>query len=171
MPRTTLSTEFLRGAYAQETEICPVFLVTISHEDLSQPILISSDPTQRLSETASSVVYGTVSRGEQYVFFPFTLTLPSDEDDGPQNMSVEWDNVDRVITETLRGIEGPPIIKTEIILADAPDLVEATWPDFLLTQVTYDSSTIKGTLSNETLVREPFPALCFTPSYFPGVFG
>lgn len=169
MPRA-LSTDFLRGAFAQETGICPVFLVTIDHPDLATPILVSSDPTVRMSQTAEDVTYGTRSRGLEFVFFPFTLTLPSDEDEGPQNMTVQMDNVKRDITQTLRGLTSPPTVKTELILIDSPDVVEAVWPDFLLTQATYDASTIKGTLTVETLVREPFPALCFTPSYFPGLF-
>lgn len=169
MPRQ-LSSAFLRGAFAQETGICPVMLMTITHDALSAPIRISSDPTERLSETAADVIYGTRSRGQEFIFFPVTVTLPSDEDEGPQNMKVEIDNVKRELTGILRSIQGPPRVSTEIVLADSLDVVEGVWPDFLLTQATYDATTITGTLTVETLVREPFPALCFSPSYFPGLF-
>lgn len=169
MPRT-LSTAFLRGALAQETGICPVFLLTIEHEGLSVPIRVSSDPAERLRETAADVIYGTRSRGLEFLFYPFTLVLPSDEDEGPGAMTLQLDNVQRQLTAILRTIQGPPTVKTEIVLSDTPDVVEAVWPDFLLTQATYDATTIKGTLTVETLAREPYPALCFTPSYFPGLF-
>lgn len=169
MPRA-LSSEFLRGAFAQETGICPVFLLTITHDGLTQPIRVSSDPTVRLQETATDVIYGTRSRGNDFVFFPFRLTLPTDEDDGPQNMQLSLDNVTREYMSILRSISGPPSVTTEIVLSESPDLVEATWPEYLLTEVKYDALTITGTLMLETLYREPFPALAFSPGYFPALF-
>jgi hypothetical protein len=170
MARSQLSTEFLRGAFAQETGVCPVFLLTIAHASLAQPIRASSDPTERIEETPTDVIYGTRSRGNDYVFFPFTLILPTDEDEGPKNMQLTLDNVTRQYTETLRSIVGPPTIMTEIVLAQSPDTVEASWPDFLLTNASYDAATITGTLELETLQREPFPYLCFSPAYFPALF-
>lgn len=165
-----LSTDFLRGAFAQETGVCPVFLLTITHEAISEPIRVSSDPTERLIETATDIVYGTRSRGEDYVFFPFTLVLPTDEDEGPQNMQLTLDNVQRQYVETLRTISGPPTVTAEIVLSHTPDLVEAQWPEYLLTNAKYDATLITGTLTLETLFREPFPALSFSPSYFPSLF-
>lgn len=171
MPRTTLTTAFLRGAFAQETGVCPIFLVTINHPGLDAPIYVSSDPTQRLDDSSpTDIVYGTVSRGTEFIFYPFTLTLPSDEDEGPGNMMLQIDNVRRQLTSTIRSIIGPPTITTEIVLSESPDDVEATWPDFLLVNVSTDASTIQGTLMLETLVREPFPGLSFTPGYFPALF-
>lgn len=169
MPRA-LSTNFLRGAFAQETGICPIFLLTITHPSLAQPIRISSDPTERITETATDVIYGTKSRGNDFIFFPFMLTLPSDEDDGPQNMQLTLDNVTREYASILRTISGPPSVTSEIVLSESPDIVEASWPDFLLTEAIGDATTITGTLALESLTREPYPALCFTPSYFPALF-
>lgn len=171
MPRV-LTTQFLREAFKEETGACPIFLVTIAHPALSAPIRVSSDPTQRLSETPTDVIYGTQSRGNDFIFFPFTLVLPTDEDEGPQNMQVALDNVTREYTKILRGIAGsrPPSVTTEIVLSATPDIVEGVWPEYLLTEAKYDATTITGTLTLETLYREPFPALCFTPSYFPALF-
>lgn len=169
MPRA-LSNSFLRGAFASETGICPIILLTITHPGLSAPIRVSSDPTQRISETASDVIYGTRSRENDFIFFPFSLTLPTEEDDGPQNMRITLDNVTREYISILRTISGPPSVLTEIVLSESPDLVEASWPEFLLTEVKYDALTIEGTLALETLTREPFPALSFTPNAFPALF-
>jgi hypothetical protein len=169
MPRQ-LTTEFLRGAFAQETGICPVFLLTITHPDLLEPILVSSDPTQRVMETATDVIYGTVSRGKNFLFYPFTLTLPEDGDEGPGQMTLELDNVRRELTVVLRSIKGPPTINADLVLSHTPDVVEAVWPEYLLTGAKYDATTISGTLALETQVREPLPAGAFTPSYFPALF-
>lgn len=170
MARDNLTTRFLREVFAQETGICPVFLLTITHPALTDPILVSSDPTERLSQTAADIVYGTRSRGKEFVFFPFTLTLPSDEDEGPQNMQLTLDNVLRQYTDILRSIVGPPTLLAELVLADMPDTVEAYWPEYLMNNVKYDAQTITVTLALETLQREPFPALTFNPSYFPGLY-
>lgn len=169
MPRV-LSTEFLRGAFAQETGICPVFLLTITHPMLSEPILVSSDPTERIRETASDVVYGTRSLGKDFIFFPFTLVLPEEGDEAPGPMKLDLCNVRREIVATLRTIKGPPTINADIVLSDSPDLIEATWPEYLLTNAVYDASIISGTLTQETQVREPLPAGAFTPGYFPALF-
>ncbi|CAB4195922.1 hypothetical protein UFOVP1299_43 [uncultured Caudovirales phage] len=166
----TLSSEMLRGVFAQETGICPVFLITLAHSTLSSDIFISSDPTVRLSETALDVVYGTVSRGKEYLFYPFRLTLPSDEDSGPQPMNLEIDNVSLALMKIIRTITTPPTLTVEIVLSSSPDTVELTWPEYLLSNIKYDVNTITGTLVLETLTREPFPALAFTPGYFPALF-
>ena len=63
---TTVSLNFRQAAYVQETGRVIIGLITLSHEDLAESILISTDPTQRLKEytTDTEVVYGTVSRGK-----------------------------------------------------------------------------------------------------------
>lgn len=164
-----LSTAFLRESFKQETGVCPIFLLTISHPSLVTPIRVSSDPTERLSETASQIVYGTTSRGNEYTFFPFSINIPNDEADSPAQMQIQLDNVNRELTSIIRSLSSPPTITTEIVLDTSLDDVEITWPEFLMTQIEYGIS-IKGTLCLELLEREPYPALNFTPSYFGGLF-
>ena len=81
----TVSADFRQAAYAAETGRVVIALLTLTHEDLETPIRISSDPTQRIESlsTAADLVYGTVSRGETFVFLPMTIKLPSDTDEGP----------------------------------------------------------------------------------------
>lgn len=166
----SLSLNFRQAAYAQETERVLIALITITHDDLADPIRISTDPTERLSTPLDDIVYGTISRGNNYVFFPIALQLPGDTDEGPGNMSIQFDNVHRQYIETIRSIFTPASFLVELVLDDDPDTVEATWPEFLLTNVKYDALSITGTLSLETLERESFPSGSFSPSYFPGLF-
>lgn len=169
---TTVSLNFRQAAYGSETGRVLIALMTLTHDDLADPILLSTDPTQRLEEytTDTEVVYGTVSRGDNYIFLPMRLKLPSDTDEGPGEMTLEIDNVHRQYTETIRSIITPVTLKTELVLDNTPDVVEAQWPGFLLTNIKYNSSVITGTLKLETLEKEPFPAGTFCPSYFPGLF-
>jgi hypothetical protein len=168
----TTSVDFRTAAFSAETGRCIIALITLTHADLADPILISTDPTQRIPAltTATDVVYGTISRGETYIFLPLRIKLPSDTDEGPGDMTIEFDNVHREYTAAIRSIFTPVAVNVELVLDNALDTVEAQWPEFLLTNIRYDAATISGTLKLETLEREPFPAGSFTPSAFPGLF-
>lgn len=168
------SLNFRQAAYAQETGRVIIALITIDHPDLSTPIRISTDPTARLIGEGYTndldVVYGTVSRGNTFIFLPVKLGLPNDTDEGPGEMTLEIDNIHRQYTETIRSIMTPPTVQVELVLDNALDTVEAQWPEFLLTDIKYNATTITGTLKLETLEREPFPAGSFSPAYFGGLF-
>lgn len=165
-----VSLNFRQQAYAQETGIVVICLMTITHPDIEVPIRISTDPTQRLSANDTEVIYGTISRSNEYYFYPMALKLPDETEDGPQNMTIEIDNVHRDLIATIRSITGPPLITTEMVLSNDLDTVEASWPDFMMTKISYDAMQISATLVMELLEREPFPAGSFTPTHFPGLF-
>lgn len=164
------SLNFRQAAYAAETGRTIIALITIDHDDLTEPIRISTDPTERIHEYENEIVYGTVSRGETYIFLPMRLQIPSDTDEGPGNMVMEFDNIHRTYTEIIRSIFTPPTVNVELVLDDDPDTVEVSWPEYLWTNISYDALVIRGTLALETLEREPFPAGSFSPSHFPGLF-
>lgn len=168
----TVSVNFRRAAYDPETGRFPIALITISHADLADDILISTDPTQRITEltTDTEVVYGTISRGKTFIFCPVRLKLPDDTPEGPGEMQIEIDNVHQQYTETIREIHSPPTFNVELVLDDDPDTVEAQWPEYELRHVQYNESTITGTLKMESFTAEPFPAGSFTPAYFAGLF-
>lgn len=166
----TLSLNFRRAAYAAETGRVVIPLITITHDDLSDPIRISGDPTERLSTPVNDIVYGTVSRGNNYIYLPARLVFSSDTPSGPGEMTIEIDNIHRAYTEFLRSISSPASFLVELVLDDDRDTVEREWPEFLLTLVNYDIMTIRGTLSLETLTREAFPSGSFSPTCFPGLF-
>ncbi|MHB8109754.1 MAG: DUF1833 family protein [Syntrophorhabdaceae bacterium] len=171
----SVSLDFRTAVYKAESERYPIALITISHADLASDILISTDATQRLIGAGytdnTEVVYGTVSRGNNYIFFPLKLSLPDDTDEGPGNMTIEIDNIHRTLVETIRSIFTPAEMTVELVLDNALDTIEAQWPAFQLTNIKYDANIITGTLSLELEDREPFPAGSFTPSYFRGLFG
>ena len=167
-----VSLNFRQAAYASETGRFPIGLITISHEDLAEDILVSTDPTARLEEhtTDVQIVYGTVSRGNTYLFFPMRIKLPDDTDEGPGEMQIEIDNVHRTYIETIRSIFTPASFTVEWVMDNDPDTVDASWPDFQLVNVKYNETIITATLKLETQEREPFPSGSFSPSYFPGIF-
>ncbi len=169
---TTTSLNFRAAAFAQETGRIPIALITLSHPSLEDDIRISTDPTQRIEEftTDLDVVYGTISNGLTYLFLPVRIKLPDETDDGPGDMTLEIDNIHRAYIEAIRSVFTPITCQVDIVMDNALDTIDASWPEFNLTQIKYNDTLITGTLTIETLVTEPYPAHSFVPSYFPGVF-
>lgn len=167
----SVSQVFRQAAFSEETDEVIIVLLTIMHGGITQPIRLSSDPTQRLDEPVEEVVYGTVSRGEQYIYYPFQIDLPSDEAEAAPRARISVDNVRREITQAIRSITTPPTVTIEIVLASQPDVVEAVFPSFDLAEVTYDALTVSGTLTLDSLAGEPYPAGRYDPARFPGLFG
>lgn len=166
----TISVNFRESAYASETGRVPILLITFDHADLVAPIRISTDPTERVLETDTQVVWGTISRGDTFAFFPVSIRLPDDTDSGPGQMQIELDNVDRAMTEAIREIHSPLSVKVELVMDNAVDTVDLTWPEYTLRNIQYNATTITGTMTLENLTSEPFPGVSFTPATTPGVF-
>lgn len=163
-----VSDVFRSAVYAQETDEVPICLLTVTHESLAEPVYISSDATTRLSD--DPLIYGTESRGEQYIFLPFEFTLPDDKSDSAPRVQLTMDNIDRTLVAMLRSFVTPPSIKLEIILASDPDTVEITVPVLQMSDATIDDHTISNTIVADPLINEPHPAGQFTPGSFSGLF-
>lgn len=152
-----VSDNFKRAAYAEETAAAYIILITIEHETLPEPFYFCSD------------IKNMSSRGQLYTAFPFDINLPSDSEDADPRTTIRIDNVDRRITAAIRSISSAPTLRIEVVEAGAPDTVEASFPDFQLTDVSYDSLTVSGSLTLEQFTGEPFPADIFSPALFPGL--
>jgi len=163
-----LSPGFLAGLYSQESDEVVICLLTVTHDDLGTPIYLSSDPTERLSD--DPLVYGTTSRGNEYLYLPFEFTLPDDKSDSPPRVQLSMDNTDRSLVAILRSISTPASIKVELVLASDLDTVEITMPALQLSDITMDEGRISATLVADALINEPHPAGQFTPGSFPGLF-
>ena len=166
-----VSLNFRQNAYfSEENGGIPICLITIDHDDFAAPIRISTDPTERVAEYEDQIVYGTESNGETYLFFPCKLRLPDDTGDGPRNMRIEFDNVHRDYIPTIRSITIAPTMQVDMVMSNALDVVEKTWPEFFLNHVQYNAGTITAVMRVETLETEPFPAVSFLPSTTPNLF-
>lgn len=147
-----------QALHAEATADAFLILLTLSHTALEEPLRVSSDAVD------------TVSRAMTFTAFPFALTLPDDIDNQAPEARLTIDNIDREIVRTLRGLASAPTVLIEIVRAATPDIIEAQFQDFRLTNVTYDSQVVSGNLTLEDFTMEPFPAAVFSPGYFPGLF-
>lgn len=147
-----------QALYDQETGESFLLLVTVDHPDLPEPIRVTSDKAD------------TESRGEIYQAAAFELTLPDDNEDRGPRALIRIGNVDREIVRTLRAIATPPTVTIEVVPGSDPDTVEAAFPDFRLSDATYDALIVEGELTLDEFLGEPFPSGRFDPARFPGLF-
>ena len=153
-----LSTTAIRALTAQETGEIFLSLITITHEDLAAPLYFVNN-TENIT-----------SRGVEFLGWPFEIALPDEREDALPTVQIRIDNVDRRIMEGIRGLTTAPTVLLEVVLASAPDVIEAGPINFTLRCVEYDALVITGTLTPEDMLNEPAMQFSFTPALFPGLF-
>lgn len=164
----TLPLNFREAIFSQESGEVPVFLLTISHPDLDENILLSSDATERLS--TDPLVYGTLSRGREFLFVGMDLSLPDEQDKSPPASTMTISNVGREMIPLARSVTSPPTVKIEAILASDPDAVLFDVPALDMIGLQYNAGELIFSLVMDAMAREPFPAGTFDPASFPGLF-
>lgn len=158
MPRT-LSSIAKEAIFASQTGEVFVLLLELEHASFADVIRVCSD---------NQIV---TSRGYDYAPFPFSITLPDEDDDSPPQVKLRVDGVDRTIIYEVRRVTGDPItVRIYVVLASSPDTIEVGPLEFTLRDVEYDAISIEGTLLYEDLLNQSYPKDTFTPSKFPGLF-
>ena len=135
-------------------------------------IYLSADAATKdaVNSDPANPCYGVISAGVPYIFIPFNLTLPTEEQASAPRCNVTIHDATRLMTPVIRQISVAPTVGIKLVLSKTPDITEATFPGFKMGAITYNSDTIAAELTVESLAIEPFPAHVFTPSYFPGLF-
>ena len=158
---------------AQETTEREICLLTITHPEFDQPVQLSTDATQYLrdDEESGSPIYGTVSRGIEFIYVPISPVLPSSDSENPPAGRFSISNVSQVISPYLLMVgEHYPRITVEVVMASDPDTVNQLWPEFDLTTANIDATNAEVQISLNTANTEPIPYLRFTPAHFPNLF-
>lgn len=163
-----LSLNFRKALFAQESGEVIIFLLTITHPSLGVPILLSTDPTARL--TTDPLVYGTVSRSLTFLYAGIDISLPDEQDRTAPASKLIVSNITRDLIPLARSVSTPPSVKIEAVLASAPDTVEMSWPALSMTNLNYDVSALTFDLTMDALATESFPAGNFDPASFPALF-
>lgn len=162
-----LSLNFRKALFGQESGEVPIFLLTITHPSLTVPFRLSTDPTERKSDTP--LIYRTMSRGEEFLYAGIDVTLPDEEDRSPPTSKLIIPNVDRELMPLARSISSPAVVKIEAVLASSTDYVEMYWPGFDMSNLVADAATLTFDLTTDALMTEPCPAGTFSPAYFPAL--
>lgn len=163
-----LSLNMREAIFGQESGEVPIFLLTITHPELDEPVYLTTDPTTRLG--TDPLTYGTVSRGITFMYAGVDVTIPDEQDKSPPASKLTIANVDRGLVPLARSVNSPPSVKIEAVLASDPDMVEMNWPALDMSNLTYDAITLQFDLTMDSLITEPYPSGSFSPAYFPGLF-
>jgi hypothetical protein len=164
----TISLTFRGAMYDPQTEEIPIVLITIEHDDIEGALRLSSDPTERLSDTP--LQYGTVSNGDTYLFCPMSISLPDDMDERAPTARFAIENVSRELIAFARSVTTPGTCSIQIVLASSPDDVEIEYPEMDLRSVQFSATMLTLEMGIDSLDQEPFPAGTFNPVWFPGLF-
>lgn len=158
---------------AQETMEREICLLTITHPEFDQPIYLSTDATMHLrdDEETGAPIYGTVSRGIEFIYVPISPVLPSSDSETPPAGRFSISNVSQVISPYLLMVsEHYPRITVEVVMSSDPDTVNQTWPEFDLTNASIDATSAEVQISMNMVNTEPSPWMRFTPAHFPNLF-
>lgn len=164
-----ISDNLKQAAYAQETDVAIIVLLTLSSPELTDVVRVCNVPVEKFEDLGENI-YGCTSRGQRYLFLPFEIDLPQDDKTGAVTAKLTIDNVNREIVRYARQTKQAVNVIVECVLSNDLDYVEFQYKDFKLTNVKYDGFTVSGNLSIDYLGLEPFPCGRFTPSGFPGLF-
>lgn len=152
----TVSDAFRADAWAAESDLHLV-LLEINHDDLAAPILVVNN-TEAI-----------VSNGVTYNAFPFEISLPDSSEDSPPRATLRISNVGREIGEAIRSVASPPDVVIRVVRMEAPSVIEVEHEGLRLSGVTYNAQAVSGDLVREDFVREPYPALTYSPADFNGL--
>jgi len=153
-----VSDAFQGAVFRSQTDEVFIVLLTIDHENLAEPIRVTSDAVN------------TISNGDTFIPYPFAVQLPSEQNDSVPIAKLSIDNVHRLIGQTIREIDTPPEVTVQIVLHSDPDLVEAEWTGLIIEKVSYNALTVEADIVGPDILNEPFPGDKFTPDKFPGLF-
>lgn len=154
----TISSNASSAAFAGDTTQEFIVLLTINHASFLTPLNFNNSGAD---VTSNAVLYSA---------FPFTVNLPDDQEGIPTRAQLTIDNTDRTIISAIRSLGSPAIITLQIVMASAPDTVEALFPSFLLRNVNFDRTQVTGDLMLDEYTTEPYPGDTFTLANFPGLF-
>lgn len=167
---STLSPAAISAMFSPDADKTLIILLTITGPGISSPIYLADNYLSRISETAEEVLYGVTSRGNNYMFLPLQITLPTEEVSGVPRCSITIHDATRILIPFIRSISSAPNVLMELVLSSNPDIVEASFLGLKMSNISYNTNTITAELTVESLATEPFPQHNFTPSYFPGLF-
>lgn len=160
--------------FSSETDEQIITLVTIQDPaNPSTPIRLADSFVQRIESltTDDDVIYGVVSRGQNYLFIPLEISLPSEEETGAGNCNITINYVTPEMIELVRqNLVNPTQVTLELVLSTNPDYIEAIFPGFQIIGASYTADSIRLDLDMVDFTKEPFPCYNFTPNYFPGLF-
>lgn len=157
-----------KAVFAQSTDEAFITLAKINHPSfVDGPVYVCDDAMEALPTLGGR---GVISRGQEYVYMPFSMSMPMQDDTGLAQAKITIENVSRQIIDVARRADSSLSIHIEVVMASDVDSPEITMPEFKIERIKYDAMSVSGDLSVEYYDLEPFPARRFSPADFAGLF-
>jgi hypothetical protein len=165
-----VSRRFLEESQAETTDEIWLVLLTFSHPDLAalaidRPDIGISDGELRLVANDTDIV----SNGRTFMAYAFEWIPPGQSEQGRDAARIRLDNVDRRIVEMIRLLKTSPEVTAEIVLASDPDVVEQSFPAFIIPAPGWSMLTIEADLKARDDDDEPAIAWTYSPRFAPGL--
>ena len=167
-----LSPRTLSDVMQQQSPDSDIVLITITHPAWTVPVRLSTHATAILRTDANTgePIWGTVSRGEEYLYVPIQASLPASADEQPPEAHLIVSNVSRILAPYLKLVDKTaPRITLEVVNTAAPDVVDVAYPELDLSMVTWDANTVDATVVNNIASNEPMPWMRFNLANFPNM--
>lgn len=168
MPKLT-TVNARTSAFAEHSEAVPVLLLTISHPDMDEPLRISTDPTQRLSD--DPLQYGTMHNGAVYYYALVSVPLPEQGQDAAETVSVSIDIVTPEMGKIPTLVTSPARVDIVQVMSSTPDIAEYAFYDLELRSANVDTEQGLITLEvgRQPWLEEPVQRHRMTAQRFPGL--
>ncbi|MDQ0454722.1 hypothetical protein [Rhizobium paknamense] len=173
MRRVSLNARLAKDAGMTDEIYVALFYIT--HPDLDEPVRLSTDATERLSD--EPLMYGTRSSWmdsdtttEPFYFVLASTILPSDLDDAPTSGNLVLENVDNDIAKELRSFTTLATVHMAVVLASSPSLIEIEFRNMQIVSADLTAGDITLNFSREDIEEERSPGGRMTRSQFPGLF-
>ena len=153
----TMSARAIKALMGITHEEVLIWLLTFSHPEMDEDLRVCSESAD------------VVSRGHTFMSYPFEIAWAPD-DDRPARVSIRISNTDSRIWGAIRSLSSPPEMKMELVLADTPDIVEASVSHLELRSAKADAIQITGDLTHRRYNQEPWPKQSFTPQAAPALY-
>lgn len=111
-----------------------------------------------------------VSLGRVFTAARFEMQDPTEGEDSPPVVNLQFETADTTILTILRSDEEAPVVTIEYCLEDDPNTIEYGPMEFEVKQFTRSGNTISVSLGYEPILNEPIPADLYTSALFPGLF-
>lgn len=132
-------------------------------------LMTISDPESNTVLRVVNNLEDVTSNGEVYTAFPFEIILPPDTGTAPSGVKVKTVNVGAELMEILRGTLDPPKVKLELVLSDAPDVVEKTIDFMVLRGLEYDVNSVSFDLTSSSIFARKTCNGIYSQNEFPGL--
>lgn len=167
MPRI-ISLGTTREFNLEHADHVAIVLVKIDHDDLAEPVYLSTDPT--IITSYEPLTYGTISNGITYDFAGMSAVFPDDKEGSPVSAQLALDNVNGVLAPLFRGISSPPVISMSLVMSSDLDFVEESYEGLQTDAVDYDAMVVSLSVSRDPSGAEPLPNRRMVRSAFPALY-